>query len=625
MSPRLTLWISGLITSGLLTAAAACGGAEPAPTQAPAAAVPTATQTSAAPQPTSTIAAPVATATARATAAPTIAALVATATTQATAAPTVVPPAKQSGHLIVAIPRIDAELGLHSSPFNGFTSDTRGTADPLVYADPAPIPQRGAFNPAISIVTAWVVAPDSRSVTFKVRKGVEYHQGFGTVTPEDIAWSFNDALRAGNTNPRSGFVGEYQGKWEAVDADTVVMRVKDKATLSPVWLLELSNVWRQTLTVTSPKAAEKFPPGSNMVIGTGPFRMVSAKADDRIVLEAVQKHYRAVPKVAKVTELIIPETATRVAAFKNGEVHITNIPAQLIQDAVSARNGRIESLGEGLSLHIFMSGNHWQTFDPVENAAIAPRKSYKPDAAHPWVSNPNDPASMARGDKFRRALALAVDRDSINKVVGKGLMPAHYTFAGFIEQDAVWKNAWRIPYDPDGAKALLKEIGIPQGFKLPVWVTPDDTALPPEIAEAAAQMWQNIGFDVAVEKTAYAARRPSIIDRSIDVLMYHHMNIGFLDEPKGRLITAAKGGANRGVELPNAVLEKTYWANLVDPDAAKRTQNNVLLQDYLTEHMLSVPIVRYNSPYAVAPEVIAWRPYTDTFGSMNSFETVALK
>ena len=90
------------------------------------------------------------------------------------------------------------------------------------------------------------------SITFKIRQGVPFHKGWGEVTAEDVAWSFNNAKAEGNTNPRSGFWGEYTDRWEAIDSNTAIMHVK--GNLSVRWTVELSNQWRSTGSVQSKKA-----------------------------------------------------------------------------------------------------------------------------------------------------------------------------------------------------------------------------------------------------------------------------------------------------------------------------------------------------------------------------------
>ena len=535
-------------------------------------------------------------------------------------------PSAQTGKLVVVSPDIGAGW-FTSSPYDDYTSDNMGVADALIYADPAPIPQRGEFNPAISIANGWKVAEDARSITFNIRDGVQFHHGWGELSAEDVAWSFNDALREGNTNGRSGFVGEYQGSWEAVDDNTVIMHVKEGATLSPVWLLETSNVWRNTLTATSKRAIDELGKETGgLKIGQGPFMMMEGAPDDFIEFQAVTEHYRKIPSIQAVRMVAIPEPATRVAAFQNGEVHISVMSAQFVLEATNAVEGsRIQPLGEGQTLHIYMGGNFWQTSDPVDPSTEFPREGWKPDADHPWISDPNDPASMERGNKFRRALSMAVDRDAINEFIGEGLYPPHYTFTGFTSNDPLWKPEWEVPFDPEGAQQLMAEAGVEEGFTMPVWLTPDSGSLPFDIAEAAVLQWAaNLNLNVEIEATAYSGRRPTLIGRTIDIPLYHHMNLGYFDEPKGRLMTAAKGGANRGIELPNEILEKTYWANLVETDAQKRIENNILLTDWLAETSLVMSMVRQSQLYAVSPEVVEWMPYTETFGSLSGLDTIVM-
>ncbi len=543
---------------------------------------------------------------------------------KATVAP--VAPVAQSGKLVVVSPDIGAGW-FTSSPYDDYTSDQIGVADPLIYADPAPIPQRGDFNPAISIATGWTVAEDGRSVTFKLREGVQFHHGWGELTAEDVAWSFNDALREGNTNSRSGFVGEYQGSWDVIDSNTVRMNVRENSTLSPVWLLETSNLWRNTLTATSKKAIDELGKETGgRKIGQGPFQMNEGAPDDFIEFEAVKEHYRRVPAIQGVRMVSIPEPATRVAAFVTGEVHISVLSAQFVLDAVNQLSGsRYQPLGEGQTLHIYMGGNFWQKTDPISGETIFPREGLIADDKHPWIGDPDDEASMARADKFRRALSMAVDRAAVNEVIGKGLYPPHYTFTGFTSNDPQWKDEWEVPFDPEAAKTLMAEAGVPEGFSIPVWLTPDSGSLPYDIAEAAVLQWaNNLNLDVQIEATAYSARRPTLIGRTIDIPLYHHMNLGYADEPKGRLMSAAQGGANRGIELPNEILEKTYWANLVETDASKRIENNIYLTDWLNERSLVMSMVRQSQLYAVSPLVKEWMPHTETFGGLNGLDTIVM-
>ena len=101
-------------------------------------------------------------------------------------------------------------------PFFTAVSDHYGSKEPLLWRERAPIPQIGAINTDQSLAESWEVSPDQRSITFKIRQGVPFHKGWGDVTAEDVVWSFNNAKSEGNTNPRSGFWGEYTDRWEVI-------------------------------------------------------------------------------------------------------------------------------------------------------------------------------------------------------------------------------------------------------------------------------------------------------------------------------------------------------------------------------------------------------------------------
>ena len=496
-------------------------------------------------------------------------------------------------------------------------------------------------------MNGWKVASDGTSIIIDLRKGVDFHHGHRQVTAEDVAWSFNDALAEGNTNGRAGFVGEWMGEWEAVDSNTVKMNVIEGATLSPVWLLELSNTWRNTLTVTSKSYNLDNPEeAKTMKIGTGPFHLVDWAVDDYAELAAVDgEHYRATASIDKLMLIAMGDAQVKVAAFKTGEVDIVNLGSQYIADAVAAIPGSyIQKLGEGSTLHLYMAGNFWQQTHPVKGDQLYPRDGLLVDSDHPWIGDPyadgcdpdnlfatvppEKPAcdNMENARLVRHALAMAIDRDAINEIVGLGNTPPAHTFTGFSEANPEWKDDWKIPYDPAAAKANLEKAGVPAGFKMKAWVVPDASSLPPDIAEAAVQFWvSELGLDVEIESTNYAGRRPTLIGRSISIPFHHHMNAGYADEPKGRLVSASKGGANRGIELPNPVLDKTYLANLKEGDAATRIANNIWMEDYMSYWMLNVPMVFKTALVAVNGRVTEWTPYTETFGNQNSFETVVLK
>ena len=608
------------LSVALLSVIVACGG-DDEPAVAPAAPAQPAAAPTAVPAAAAAAAQPAAPAAQAATVAPAPTAMMAA--TAAPASAPVVAIGGQHGRLIMAAANINPPSYV---PFLGSTSDNYGMKDPLIYMQSAPIPLRGDFLSSGSMITGWTIAPDSRSIIFTLRKGVQFHKGWGEVTAEDVVWSFNNALQVGNLNSRSGFLGEYHGSWEVIDSHTAKMNVRENATLNPRWLIEMSNTWRNTLTVSSKKVYDDLgeEEANVTLVSTGPFEATEWLTDDRILARALPEHYRAVANVEFLEVLAIPEMATRVAAFKNGEIDIAQISNQFLLDTVGSVGGRAVRLGLGQQLNYFFGGNFWEETDPDGNV-IFPREGLKADSDHPWIGDPRDEESMRTSRLVRQAMTIAIDRETLSEVLQEGLSPPAYThFTGFAPSDPQWKDEWFIEFDPDKAKELLVEAGYANGFHVPIWTASSHSLIDAEIGDAVAQMWENIGLTTAMERTSYAARRPTMIERTMDIPMMHHRGVGDHSEAKGRLMSAGLGGANRGTELPVAILEKTYWANLVEPDAQKRIENNVLLEDYLREQWLTAPLVVKVGHAAVSARVLEWTPYMETFGFPNAFETVVL-
>ncbi len=190
--------------------------------------------------------------------------------------------------------------------------------EPLIVRDPAD----NNFKPWLA--TSWETSADGKIYTFRLRRGVKFHDG----TPFDAeAVKFNlDRTHDPALATRCGgcAVGFYDHA-EVVDASTV--RIYLKAPWAP-FLDALSLFYR----MVSPTAVRRFGHqdfGRNPV-GTGSYRFVEWIPNNRIVLER-NPDFQWAPSifrnqgVAYVDRLIfrtIPEPSTRAAALEAGEVHV---------------------------------------------------------------------------------------------------------------------------------------------------------------------------------------------------------------------------------------------------------------------------------------------------------------
>ena len=141
----------------------------------------------------------------------------------------------------------------------------------------------------------------------------------------------------------------------------------------------------------------------------------------------------------------------------------------------------------------------WTSF-----AAYSVNQNYAGDAAD---------GDVLRDVRFREALSLALNRDEINDIIALG---QGTPFQATVHPSAsFYKDEWgeyMIEHDPDGANALLDEMGMdardnegfrlrPDGqpFTLIISNVPD--AVPAKISELARDYWQAVGVRTSVKDT----------------------------------------------------------------------------------------------------------------------------
>ena len=151
---------------------------------------------------------------------------------------------------------------------------------------------------------------DSSVWTFKIRKGVKFHDG-SEMTAEDVAATFK---RHSDENAKSGAFGIMQGIKEIkAEGDNVVLTLTTGNADLPYLLADYH-------LVVQPKGGVDNP---NAGIGTGPYKVVTAEPGVRYVFEknaddwdTTRGHYDGVEF------LIINDTTARTAALQSGQVHM---------------------------------------------------------------------------------------------------------------------------------------------------------------------------------------------------------------------------------------------------------------------------------------------------------------
>ena len=147
----------------------------------------------------------------------------------------------------------------------------------------------------------------------------------------------------------------------------------------------------------------------------------------------------------------------------------------------------------------------------------------------------DDPGKRAVfGDlRFRKAMSIAMNREEINEVANFGLGVVRQ-YIGFSPTPAFVDEKWAsfaTEYDPDGAKALLDEIGmldtngdgfreLPNGDKIVLNMQFAVQGIDGKIVEVVGQHWADVGVQTTVKEVTPDEYRSQQSSNQLDVGMW---------------------------------------------------------------------------------------------------------
>ena len=364
------------------------------------------------------------------------------------------------------------------------------------------------------MVEDWSVAPDNRTWTFKLKKGVQFHQGWGEVTPEDIIYSVRELGAEDGSCGCAQILGMFDnpdGYFIGLDNYTLELDTGVPAWELLRWVQTPGNShvfskkqWDTLLETQSQDEA------TSQLVGTGPFEMVEAKAGESWTMKAVPDHYRKVPEFAELKLLDIPEESTRVANFLTGKIDTWRAEQDSIPIVAGEPDTKFMSQGGAGTMFLLFWQNGY-----TYNGTDKQWPGYDPD--NPFTaSDPDlDSEGWERARKVREAIGLAVDRQKLidELLGGDGETGALYGWEPFKSQ---WPEGWDWPYDVERAKQLMKDAGYEDGFD--VVLTPADgtatATLTLTACQAIADMLGDIGIRATVDTPSASVLYAAFKDRT---------------------------------------------------------------------------------------------------------------
>jgi len=160
----------------------------------------------------------------------------------------------------------------------------------------------GTFDLVNTLADTWVAHPGGLGFDFALKRGIQFHRGFGEMTAEDVKFSFERI--AGLTSPP--LTSPYKKLWSTLKevqvTDSHSGRIVLSAPSAPLMTLSVpGNVGQVVSKRAVEQLGDKF--GTNPV-GTGPYEFVEWVPRERIVLRRFKDYSGASSAYAKAPEWI---------------------------------------------------------------------------------------------------------------------------------------------------------------------------------------------------------------------------------------------------------------------------------------------------------------------------------
>lgn len=439
----------------------------------------------------------------------------------------------------------------------------------LTVLDPA------TSQPAPGAAERWDISDDGLVYTFHLRPGAVWSNG-DPVTAHDFVFSI-DRVRSPKLAAEYAYMLDCLREAKALDALTLQLTLHQPTP----YLLSLvaAPSWCPVHEASLRKQGDPYARGSRWtrpenLVSNGPFTLEEWTPDQRIVVKKNPRYHGAANNhLERVIFFPVADIGSDERAFRAGQVHITY---DVLPDRLDVWR---RDAPEQLRVDPFL-----ETFFLRFNTTRAPFTD----------------------KRIRQALARAIDRDAITRIVLRGSrVPAHSLVP---PNTAGYTSSASIPTDFEAARRLLAEAGFPEGKGLPkIEIQMNADPINTSVFEALQQMWhRELGIEVSLSQLEHRVQLDNQNTLSYDVSRSRW--IGDYNDPSTFTDLFISNGGNNDTGWANPDYDALVARAASEQNTARRFELLQQAEALLLEDAVIAPIFFGTRTYLIHPDVKGWEP-----------------
>lgn len=308
------------------------------------------------------------------------------------------------------------------------------------------------------------------------------------------------------------------------------------------------------------------------LVSNGPFKLKSFRRTDHIEVER-NPHYWDAQNVTLngIRFLPVSNSFTEARMFRNGQLHVTYSAPPEVIDQMKKLNPTVVRQEPYLGTVLYRFNT---TRKPLDDQRV------------------------------RRALSLALDRETICENVFRGYTPAY----GMTPPMGDYDPPHGASFDPAEAKRLLAEAGFPDGNGFPrlkLLIASRETAA--TLATAVQAMWKkHLGVEIEIENKEWTAYL--IATQSLEYDIVFGGWIGDFIDPLTFLEMWAPNNGNNNTGWKSAPFQAKLDESFRLADPAARYKLLYEAEEILLQDVPVTPVAWWAKNYLLSPAVKGWEP-----------------